>query len=168
MAISEEHSDELLRILLDKPDADDGDVRDAVSSRLRQDHPDDAELEGHIRWRRRGIYAICRMLEQQGRARPSLDDVNAADGVKHWARVYWILVNFPDLRSKSAADVGSRRTWKDSGYAPMAKVVLAELGGAAAKERRDRIAEALAVRLKQEKKEEVERQISKLMALGSS
>lgn len=154
--ISEEHSDELLRILLDNPGADDGEVRDAVSSRLRLHHRDD--LERHVGWRRRGIYAICRMLEQQVRARPSLpslDDVKAAAGVEQWAKVYWILLNFPDLRSKSAAGVGELRSWNDCGYAPMANTVLDELHRIAG-ERRERIAEALAVRLSQRDRRKVE------------
>ena len=164
--ISEEHSEELLRILLDNPRVEDGDVRSAVSYRLGQDHSDD--LERHIRWRRRGIYAIIRMLElEAGQAVvESLEDVKAADGIEQWAKVYWMLVNAKRLRNKNAADAGMEelRSWDDCGYAPMANAVLDRLAGVAEQER-GRIAEELAAQLSQRDRSKFEGQIAQLTAL---
>lgn len=161
-----EHSEELLRILLDNPRFEDIEVRGAVSHRLEQDHSDD--LERHIRWRRRGIYAIVRMLElEAGQAAvESLEDVKAADGIEQWAKVYWMLVNARRLRNKKAADAGMEelRSWDDIGYAPMANAVLDRLAGIAEQER-GRIAEELAAQLSQQYRSKVAGQIAKLTAL---
>ena len=160
-----EHSEELLRILLDNPRFEDVEVRGAVSHRLEQDHSDD--LDRHIRWRRRGIYAIILMLEQEAsQAVVSLEDVKAAKRIEQWAKVYWMLVNARRLRNKKASDAGMEalRSWDDSGYAPMANAVLDRLVGSGEQER-GRIAEELAAQLRPGDRSKVKDQIAKLTAL---
>lgn len=78
--ISEEHSREVMSLLICKPWLDDSQVCRAVPDEVVQRYED---LERHVRWRRKVIYTVVRILEDSTVGNlPASEDAQAAAGLE--------------------------------------------------------------------------------------
>ena len=112
------------RLILAEPSISLEDVRE----KLARDYSD---LEQHVRWRRRSIYAavaaLLRKCQDDTDFDPTSFDVQEVD---QWIKVMWIVVNCPHIERSRAEQLTKQpyRSWANVGYAPLAKTILKAIG----------------------------------------
>ena len=117
----------IVRSLLAGPGRSTADVREHLPE-VALRHPGD--LERHVRWLRRGIYAATILLQmrQEGMAFEPTSIGEAK--VDQWIKVMWIVINRPQISSWAAEDLAKCRfpSWTSFGYAPMTQEILFAIG----------------------------------------
>lgn len=117
----------IVRSLLADPGRSTADVREHLPEVARR-HPSD--LDRHVRWLRRGIYAATILLQirQEGAAFEPTSIGGAT--VDQWIKVMWIIINRPQISSWAAEDLTKCRfrSWTSFGYAPLTQEILFAIG----------------------------------------
>lgn len=117
----------IVRSLLAAPGRSTADVREHLPE-VALRYPGD--LERHVRWLRRGIYAATILLQvRQEEVAFEPTSIGGAE-VDQWIKVMWIIINRPQISSWAAEDLAKCRfpSWASFGYAPMTQEILFAIG----------------------------------------
>ena len=118
----------IVRFLLAGPGRSTVDVREHLED-VALRHPD---LDRHVRWLRRGIYAYAAavLLRERHYGATFEPTLVGRAKVDQWIKVMWIIINCPQIDRSTAEHLTKCefRSWDSFGYAPITQEILSAIG----------------------------------------